>query len=60
MDKTLRFWVDVAYEHIKSDHIDLPNGSWSLKFCINTKNAAMPCGTSMRMAKWPGKEVPDF
>ena len=20
MDKTLRFWVDVAYEHIKSDH----------------------------------------
>ena len=23
MDKTLRFWVDVAYEHIKSDHINL-------------------------------------
>jgi hypothetical protein len=23
MDKTLRFWVDVAYEHIKSDHIEL-------------------------------------
>jgi hypothetical protein len=20
MDKTLRFWVDVTYEHIKSDH----------------------------------------
>jgi hypothetical protein len=20
MDKTLRFWVDVAYENIKSDH----------------------------------------
>jgi hypothetical protein len=24
MDKTLRFWVDVAYEHIKSDNTDLP------------------------------------
>jgi len=23
MDKTLRFWVDVAYEHIKSDHVNL-------------------------------------
>jgi hypothetical protein len=23
MDKTLRFWVDVAYKHIKSDHIEL-------------------------------------
>jgi hypothetical protein len=23
MDKTLRFWVDVAYEHIKSDHTNL-------------------------------------
>jgi hypothetical protein len=23
MDKTLRFWVDAAVEHIKSDHIDL-------------------------------------
>jgi hypothetical protein len=23
MDKTLQFWVDVAVEHIKSDHIDL-------------------------------------
>jgi hypothetical protein len=23
MDKTLRFWVDVAYEHIKRDHPDL-------------------------------------
>jgi hypothetical protein len=23
MDKTLRFWVDVAYESIKSDHINL-------------------------------------
>ena len=23
MDKTLRFWVDAAIEHIKSDHIDL-------------------------------------
>jgi hypothetical protein len=23
MDATLRFWVGVAYEHIKSDHIDL-------------------------------------
>jgi len=23
MDKTLRFWVDVAYEDIKSDHADL-------------------------------------
>jgi hypothetical protein len=23
MDRTLRFWVDVAYEHIKSDHIEL-------------------------------------
>ena len=23
MDKTLRFWVDVAVEHIKSDHANL-------------------------------------
>ena len=23
MEKTLRFWVDVAYEHIKSEHINL-------------------------------------
>ena len=23
MDKTLRFWVEVAYDEIKSDHIDL-------------------------------------
>jgi hypothetical protein len=23
MDATLRFWVDVAYDEIKSDHIDL-------------------------------------
>jgi hypothetical protein len=23
MDKTLRFWIDVAYEHIKSDHMNL-------------------------------------
>jgi hypothetical protein len=23
MDKTLRFWVDVAYDEIKLDHIDL-------------------------------------
>ena len=23
MDKALQFWVDVAVEHIKSDHIDL-------------------------------------
>ena len=23
MDRTLRFWVDVAYEDIKLDHIDL-------------------------------------
>jgi hypothetical protein len=23
MDKTLRFWVDVALEHIKSDHTNL-------------------------------------
>jgi hypothetical protein len=23
MDKTLRFWVDVAYDEIKSDHINL-------------------------------------
>ena len=23
MDKTLRFWVDVAYEHIKSDNAKL-------------------------------------
>jgi hypothetical protein len=23
MDKTLKFWVDVAYEDIKSDHINL-------------------------------------
>jgi hypothetical protein len=23
MDKTLRFWVDVAYDHVKSDHGNL-------------------------------------
>ena len=23
MDKTLRFWVDVGYDEIKLDHIDL-------------------------------------
>jgi hypothetical protein len=23
MDRTLRFWVDVAYEHIKRDHVNL-------------------------------------
>src|SRR5438093_9728800 len=23
MDKTLRFWVDVAYDDIRADHIDL-------------------------------------
>jgi len=23
MDKTLQFWVDVAYEHIKRDHANL-------------------------------------
>jgi hypothetical protein len=23
MDRTLRFWVDVAYDHIKSEHDDL-------------------------------------
>jgi hypothetical protein len=23
MDETLRFWVDVAYDNIKSDHINL-------------------------------------
>jgi hypothetical protein len=23
MDKTLRFWVDVAYDEIKSDHDDI-------------------------------------
>jgi hypothetical protein len=23
MDKTLRFWIDVAYDEIKLDHIDL-------------------------------------
>jgi hypothetical protein len=23
MDETLRFWVDVAHEHVKLDHIDL-------------------------------------
>jgi hypothetical protein len=23
MDRTLRFWVDVAYDHIKSDHVNL-------------------------------------
>jgi hypothetical protein len=23
MDKTLQFWVDVAYDHIKSDHDNL-------------------------------------
>ena len=23
LDKTLRFWVDVAYDHIKSGHINL-------------------------------------
>jgi hypothetical protein len=26
MDKTLRFWVDVAYEHIKRDHPNLTKG----------------------------------
>jgi hypothetical protein len=26
MDKTLRFWVDVAYENIKSDHEHLMKG----------------------------------
>jgi hypothetical protein len=25
MDKTLRFWVDVAYDEIKSDHDNLTN-----------------------------------
>ena len=24
MDETLRFWIDVAVEHIKSDHPDIP------------------------------------
>jgi hypothetical protein len=23
MDQTLRFWVDVAYDHVKSDHANL-------------------------------------
>ncbi len=26
MDKTLRFWVDVAHDDIKSDHPDLTKG----------------------------------
>ena len=26
MDKTLRFWVDVAYEHIESEHEHLTKG----------------------------------
>jgi hypothetical protein len=26
MDKALQFWVDVAYEHIKSDHGQLTKG----------------------------------
>jgi hypothetical protein len=26
MDKTLRFWADVAYEHIKQDHPNLTKG----------------------------------
>jgi hypothetical protein len=26
MDKTLQFWVDVAYEHIKRDHPNLTKG----------------------------------
>ena len=26
MDKTLRFWTDVSYENIKSDHPDLTKG----------------------------------
>jgi hypothetical protein len=26
MDKTLQFWVDVTYEHIKRDHANLTKG----------------------------------
>ena len=60
MDKTLRFWVDVAYEDINRTTLTSPNGSSWLKSCENTSNAEMPCGISNKEGKIAWKASPRF
>ena len=46
MDRTLRFWVDVAYENIKSNDPKLTQRQLIAQLLHQYQNAATPCGAS--------------
>jgi hypothetical protein len=51
MDKTLRFWVDVAYDDIKLDHIDLTKRQMLGRILRQYEG----CGDAMRYLDANGK-----
>jgi hypothetical protein len=59
MDEPLRFWVDVAYENIKSDHPKLTKRQVIAQI-LHQYQAATPCGIWTSKGKLRGKRVRDF
>ena len=60
MERALRFWVDVAYEHIKSDDQKLTKRQLIAQILHQYQERGNAMRTSMRVAKSPGKRVRDF
>jgi hypothetical protein len=60
MDKTLKFWVDVAYEHIKREHRELTKRQLVAQVLrkYERRGDAMRCLN--RQAKSVGKRVHGF
>jgi hypothetical protein len=60
MDKTLRFWVDVAYDDIKLDHIDLTKRQLIAQILrqYERRGHAMRCLDSQGKIAW--KATPRF
>jgi hypothetical protein len=60
MDKTLRFWIDVAYEHIKSDNANLSRGQLKARILLEyeRRGDAMRCLNKRGRIAW--KASPRF
>ena len=60
MDKTLQFWVDVAYEHIKRDHANLTKRQLVAQILLEyeRRGDAMRCLDKDRKIIW--KASPRF
>ena len=56
----LRFWVDVAYKNIVSDHAKLTKRQLIAQSYDNTNDVDMRCAASIGRAKSLGKRVRDF